>query len=144
MRLRFILALLVLLLACALQFWFASVGVFINFILAALIVFAFFFDIWELLIFILFSIFVVNWQPGVSLDIIVFGIIPIAAFAFHKALGWTLFAGIPVAIIVGFLALYLAVAPDAFLGNIIPFLTDIFGGLLFGGGVFFVFDRLGA
>ena len=44
LRLRSILAILILLLACAFQFWFASTGVFINFILATLIVFAFFFE----------------------------------------------------------------------------------------------------
>ena len=69
LRLRSILAILILLLACAFQFWFASAGVFVNFILATLIVFAFFFDIWELLVFVLFAIFVVNWQPGLSVDI---------------------------------------------------------------------------
>lgn len=144
MRLRFILAILILLLSCALQFWFASAGVFINFIMAALIVFAFFFDIWELLVFVLFAIFVVNWQPAVSLDIIVFGLIPIAAFAFHKAFAWTLLAGIPVAIVGGFLLLYVAIAPGAFLANTPFFLLDLFGGLLFGGAVFFVLDRLKA
>ena len=74
LRLRSILAILMLLLACAFQFWFASTGVFINFILAALVVFAFFFDIWELLVFILFAVFVINWSPIVSVDIFVFAI----------------------------------------------------------------------
>jgi hypothetical protein len=142
MRLRFILAILILLLACSFQFWFASAGMFINFILAALIVFAFFFDIWELLVFVLFAIFVVNWSPAVSVDIIVFGILPLAAYAFHKVFAWTLWASIPVAIISGFLLLYLAIAPAAFLSNWELFLTDLFGGLVFGGLVFLIFDRL--
>ena len=141
MRLRSILAVLILLLACALQFWFASSNVFINFILAALIVFAFFFDIWELLIYILFAILVINWQPGLSIDIFVFGIIPIAAYAFHKALGWTILAAVPIAIICGFFLLYLALAPTAFFAYWKLFFVDLLGGLLFGVLVSFVLDR---
>lgn len=133
MRLRSILALLILLLACALQFWFASAGVFINFILAALIAFAFFFDIWELLVFVLFAIFVVNWSPAFGIDIFIFGVIPIAAYAFHKLFAWTLWAGIPIAIVCGFFLLYLAIAPAAFLGSAGLFLIDVLGGMIFGG-----------
>jgi hypothetical protein len=142
MRLKFILAILVLLLACALQFWFASAGVFINFILSALIVCAFFFDVWELLVLILFAIFVINWSPVPGTDIFVFGIIPIAAYAFHKIFKWTIWAAAPIAIICGFFLLYIAIAPAAFLGSWELFLTDLFGGLLFGGLVFLIFDGL--
>ena len=142
LRLRSILAVLILLLACALQFWFASANVFVNFILAALIVFAFFFDIWELLVFILFAIFVINWQPVVSVDIFVFGIIPLAAYAFHKVFAWTVWVAAPLAIVCGFVLIYLAIAPAAFLPNWELFLIDLFGGLLFGVAVFLVFDRV--
>ena len=142
MRLRFILALLILLLACALQFWFAAAGVFVNFILAALIVFAFSFDIWELLVFILFAIFVINWQPAASVDIFMFGIVPIAAYAFHKVFAWTPWLAAPVAIVCGFFLLYLSVAPGAFFMNWESFFIDLVGGLVFGGLVFFTLDRL--
>lgn len=143
-RVRSVLAVLLLLLACALQFWFASAGVFVNFILASLTVFAFFFDITELLVYVLFAIFVINWQPGMSVDIFVFGIIPVAAYVFHKIFAWTLWAGVPVAIIVGFFVLYLAIAPTMFLANWQAFLADLFGGLVFGGFVFLTLDRLKA
>jgi len=142
MRLRFILAFLVLLLACALQFWFASTGIFIDFILATLIVFAFFFDIWELLAFVLFGIFVLNWQPAASVDIFIFGIVPIAAYAFHKVFAWAAWAAIPAAIAGGFLLLYFVIAPAGFLPHAELFLIDLFGGLLFGGTVFLVLKRL--
>ncbi len=142
MRLRFILAILILLLACALQFWFASAGVFVNVILATLIVFAFFFDIGELLVCVLFAIMVINWSPVVSTDIFVFGIIPIAAYAFHKVFAWTTWIAAPVAVVIGFLLLYLAIAPAAFLQNGRPLLIDLCGGLIFGGLVFFTLDRL--
>jgi hypothetical protein len=142
MRLRFILAVLIFLLACTLQFWFASAGVFINFILASLIVFAFFFDLWELLVFVLFAVLVINWQPAPSVDIFVFGIIPLAAYAFHKVFVWTLWAAVPTAIVCGFLILYLAIAPAAFLGNGEVFLKDVLGGLIFGGIVSVLFEKL--
>lgn len=142
MRLRSILAILILLLACTLQFWFASADVFINFILATLIVFAFFFDIWELLVFVLFAILVVNWSPGISVDIFIFGLIPLAAYAFHRVFAWSPWAGIPVVIFSGFLLLYLAVAPAAFLGNWELFLMDIFGSLLFAAFAFLTLDRV--
>jgi hypothetical protein len=142
MRLRFILAILILLFACALQFWFASANVFINFILASLIVFAFFFDIWELLVFVLFAVFVVNWQPSASVDIIVFGLIPIVAYGFNKIVGWRAWAGVPTAIVGGFIILYLAIAPRMFFADWELFLMDLFGSLVFGGMVFFLLERL--
>lgn len=142
MRLRSVLAILILLLACALQFWFASANVFVNFILATLIVFAFFFDILELFVYILFAIFVTNWQPGSSVDIIVFAIIPVTAYALHKTFDWATLAAAPLAIACGFFLLYLAIAPAAFLANGELFLKDLFGGLVFGGLVFLTLDRL--
>lgn len=137
MRLRPLLGLLILFLACALQFWFAAAGVFINFILAALIVFAFFFDIGMLAVFILAAILVINWQPVVGLDVVAFGIIPIAAYAFHKVFSWTMWAAVPAAIISGFILLYLAIAPAMFVANVGTLLLDLFGALIFGGSVFF-------
>ena len=142
MRLRSILAILILLLACALQFWFASANIFVNFILATLIVFAFFFDIWELVVYVLFAVLVVNWQPGASVDIFVFAVIPIAAYVFQKVFSWTAWAAAPIAIACGFLVLYLAIAPAAFLTNWEQFMADVFGGLVFGGLVFLTLERL--
>jgi hypothetical protein len=141
-RLRSLLAILILLLACAFQFWFASAGVFINFILATLIVFAFFFDIGELFVFILFAVFVINWQPIMSVDIFVFAIIPIAAYTFHKMFAWTVWTAVPVAIVGGFVLLSLAIAPAAFLANWNLFFVDLLGALIFGGLAFFTLDRL--
>ena len=141
-RIRSLLAILILLLACALQFWFASANVFINFILATLIIFAFFFDILELVVYILFAIFVINWSPGFSIDIVAFALIPVAAYAFRKGFSWAAWAAAPLAIVFGFFLLYLAIAPAAFLGDWELFLTDLFGGLVFGGLVFLTLDRL--
>jgi hypothetical protein len=105
-------------------------------------VFAFFFDIWELLVFILFAIFVVNWSPIMSVDIFLFAIIPIAAYTFHKVFAWTVWAAVPTAIAVGFILFYLAIAPAVFLANWNLFFVDLFGALIFGGLVFLTLDRL--
>lgn len=144
MRIRFILAILILLLACALQFWFASAGIFVNFILASLIAFAFYFDVWDLLVLVLFAVFIVNWQPSASLDIVIFGIIPIGAHAFHAIFRWTPWVAAPAAVIVGFAVLYLAVAPGAFVSHWPAFFEDLLGGLVFGGLAFVALDRLKA
>jgi hypothetical protein len=141
MRIRLILALLILVFACALQSWFASIGMFMDFMFATLIVFAFFFDIWELVIFILFAVFVINWQPAISITIVLFAVIPLIVFAFHKFFSLIPWAAAPVAIIIGFFLLYVGVAPGIFFAQWQAFLTDLAGGLIFGELVFFVLNR---
>jgi len=49
---------------------------------------------------------------------------------------------VPLAIVCGFVLLYLAITPAAFLPNWELFLIDLFGGLIFGAAVFLVFDRV--
>ena len=132
MKFRLIIAILILFLACGLQFLLGSVGMFINVILATLIVFAFFFDFFEMMVFILFAIFVINWQPAFSIEIGLFVLIPLAAFAFHKFFAWSAWAGIPAMIVGGFLVLYLAVAPYVIVINFPGFIFDVIGSLLFG------------
>jgi hypothetical protein len=51
---------------------------------------------------------------------------------------WTLWAGLPVALVCGFLLLYLFIAPAAIIGNGGLFFADVIGGLLFGGAVAFI------
>jgi hypothetical protein len=109
-----------------------SAGVFINVILATLIAFAFFFDFFEMVVFILFAIFVINWQPAFSIELALFILIPLAAFVFHKFFAWSAWAGIPVIIVGGFFVLYLVVAPYVFVGNFATFAADLIGSLLFG------------
>jgi hypothetical protein len=109
-----------------------SAGVFINLILATLIAFAFFFDFFEMSVFVLFSLFVVNWQPAFSIDMALFVVIPFAAFIFHKFFAWSAWAGIPAMIVGGFLLLYLVVAPHMIVTNFAAFVLDMIGSLLFG------------
>jgi hypothetical protein len=132
MKFRLIVAILILFLACGLQFLFGSVGVFINLILATLIAFAFFFDFFEMTVFILFAVFIINWQSAFSIEVALFVLVPFAAFAFHKFFAWSAWAGIPVMIVGGFFVLYLAVAPYMITAHFSEFILDVIGSLLFG------------
>jgi hypothetical protein len=136
MRIRFILAFLILIFACVLQSWLVSMNIFIDLILATLIVFAFFFELWELLVFILFGIFVINWQPAISLEIILFAAIPLIIYGFYRLFALTSWITAPLAIILGFLLFYIVISPAILFSNATGFLMDLFGGLVFGELVF--------
>jgi hypothetical protein len=137
MRTRSILAFLILIFACVLQSWFVSINIFIDLILATLIVFSFFFDIGELLVFVLFGVFVINWQPGISLEIILFAAIPFIVYGFYRLFALIPWITAPLAIIGGFLIFYIAISPGMLFSNAVGFLMDLFGGLIFGELVFF-------
>lgn len=141
MNARLTVAVLLLLLACGLQFWLGSAGIFINFILAALIVCAFFFTFVELLIFILFAVFVVNWAPAPSLAILLFAFIPVVAYFFRRWFNWTPWVGVPVVIVCGFALLYAAVAPSLLWAAPASVMLDVLGGLLFGELAFWAIEK---
>lgn len=138
---RFILALLFLTLAFVMQFWFASFGLFINFILAALITLSFLFDIWDVLFFILAAIFIVNWQPAFSVEIVLFAALPLAAFFINRYSSSEPWAANLACIFFGLLILYLASAPSLFLAEWKIFLTDLVSCLIFGSIVFSALNR---
>ncbi len=136
--------LIILFIALLFQFLFASAGVFVDLSFAALISFAFVFGFWELILLIVVAVFVVNWQPAVSAEMLVFALFPVAAYLsrgiFHWA-GWFLNAA---AIAVGFAALAFAAAPWAALAaHWQPFLVDLAAGELFGAIVFLPLYRVG-
>lgn len=138
---RFIVAFLFLALAFVMQFWLASFGVFVNFILAALIAFAFLFGIGDLIFFILLAIFVVNWQPAWSLEIGLFAAIPLAAYALHRYTDWEAWAANSFALIAGLFILYLTVAPSRFLSDWKIFLVDLAASFILGTAIFAALNR---
>jgi hypothetical protein len=139
---RLIIALLILVLASGVQFWLASGGVLFNLIFTTLIVFAFFFDFWEMAVFVLFGVLVVNWQPAMSVEIFLFALLPLLAFAFRNVFRSQRWATIPIAIAVGLLVFYLIVAPRFLLGSPVAFLEDLIGDLIAGGLVFLAMRRI--
>jgi hypothetical protein len=138
---RFILALLFLTLAFVMQFWFASFGVFIDFILATLITLSFLFDIWDVLFFILAAIFIVNWQPALSIEIMLFAALPLAAFLVNRHTSSEPWAANLASICLGLVILYLAAAPSLFFAEWKIFLTDLVSCLIFGSIVFTALNR---
>lgn len=138
---RFILALLFLMLAFVMQFWFASAGISVNFIFAALIAFAFLFDLWDLIFFILLAIFVVNWQPAWSPELVVFAAVPLGAYFLHTYSTWEAWAANIFALIAGFLILYISLAPGQFLPNIRVFFLDLTVSFIFGNIAFAALNR---
>ena len=83
MRLKFFSGLALLLVILLAQVWLASAGIYLDLAFAALISFAFLFNFWELVVYILFTVLLINWQPTVSLEIFIIALFPIiASFSF--------------------------------------------------------------
>jgi hypothetical protein len=124
-HLRFLLGFLALLAAIALQLWLVPFGVHADFAFAALVAFAFLFGIGELVAYVLFAVFVMNWQPGFSFDMFAFALIPIMVFLVQRRLHANLWIGGTVAVIASLLALYLVVAPAMIVSSFASFFLDI-------------------
>jgi hypothetical protein len=135
-------ALLILILASGIQFWLAGGGIFFNLVLTALIVFAFFFDFWEMALFVLFGVLVVNWQPAMSMEIFLFAFIPLLIFALHGAFRSQRWVTVPIAITCGLFVFYIVIAPHFFLNDPVAFLEDLFGSLIAGELIFWVMYRI--
>ena len=111
-------------------------GIWINFTLAALVTAAFFLNFLELLILILISIFVLNWQPAFSLEIALYIILPLVVFVLHKFLPFKPWLGISAAIILSTLIFYLVIGPRFLVATPAVFLWDLVGGLTLGAAFF--------
>jgi hypothetical protein len=145
MTTRHILAILFLLLAFGLQFFFASTGIFINFILAVLVAFAFCFDFWELIIFILAAVFVINWQPALSWEIVLFALLPLAAYtARYLWRTWSAWIANLGATALAIIILYAAISPQMITGDWHGLALDLFGSLVFGQITFLALNGRGA
>jgi hypothetical protein len=137
-RISFFTAAVILCISLTLQFLFASAGIFINLVLAVLITFAFALDFWELCVLVLCAVFVLNWQPMPSIAIIVFALIPLAAYGFKTFARLELWIGNAAALVFGFLLFYVIAAPGEFLGNLPGFFVNLLAALLVGELVLFL------
>src|SRR5262249_51964999 len=102
----------------------------------ALIVFAFIFDFWEIIFFVLLSVFIINWQPAPSLPLIIFGIFPIFTYGFRTLVPWQPWAGVLIATAAGLFLLYLSVSPTILLANLNSFFLDLFVSAVFASLIF--------
>jgi len=129
--------LLILLIALALQFWFASSGIYLNLAFATLISFAFVFDIWELIVLVLIAVFTINWQPAASPEILILALFPVAVHLSRNILHWQPWIENILAVTLGFLVIYFVMDGRSFLNGPYAFLTDLGAGLIFGSLVLF-------
>ncbi|MDE2019641.1 MAG: hypothetical protein KGJ13_04850 [Patescibacteria group bacterium] len=116
--------LLVLILAFLLQAWVPIAGLRGDFVLAALIAFAFIFPFWELLLFILLAVFTLNWQPHLGFELAAFAAVPIAAFVLRLWLSWEKWIGIAVSTVGGIFIFYALITPRAIFPNLANLLLD--------------------
>ena len=133
----------ILFIAFALQFWFASAGWYCSLSFAALISFAFVFGFWELLTLVLIAVFIINWQPAASAEILIFVLFPLAVHLFRNVLPWQVWLENLLAITLGLLVLYFALAPVQFFSHWQPFLLDLVASLIFGSIILFPLYRWG-
>ncbi|HEX4103898.1 MAG TPA: hypothetical protein VHZ04_00235 [Candidatus Paceibacterota bacterium] len=143
MNFRFLAGVALLFIAFLLQFFLATAGIFMNFFFAALIAFAFLFTFWELVVLVLMAVFIVNWQPGVSVEIVTFAFYPIAVFFARGLVHMQSWFKNLIAVFIGLFILYVTLAGRTFLYHPQAFLVDLLGGLLFGSVTFFLLRREG-
>jgi len=141
MNLRFIAAIAVIFLACIVQLWLSSIGIIANLILVSLVSLSFLFGFWELIFFILLALFIVNWQPAPSEEIILFALIPIGAYLLRKFSSWQAWVGNLIAICGGLVIVYGVLDFSMITANVGTFFMDLALGLLFGAAVFSILNR---
>jgi hypothetical protein len=125
-------AILVFILALMLQLWFAPAGVRGDFVLAALIVFAFLFTFWELIAFVLFGVFLLNtaFYPGLAMFF--WAAIPLVVYAARRRFPFDPWFGAALGIALGIPAFYAVTAPGAAVHAIGFLLLDILACIIFG------------
>ena len=132
MNMKFVAGLIILFIGLVLQFWFASSGWQFDLSFAALISLAFVFDIWQLLTLVLLAVFVVNWQPAASVEIVFFALYPVAVHFTRHAVNWHVWLQDIAAVALGALLMHLIVGHGVLhLRGFIPDLTAmaLFGAL---------------
>lgn len=90
-----------------------------------LIAYAFIFDLWELLVFILLAILFLNWQPVLSGELMVFGLIPLFVAAAESMIKWHTWLRVLAAAFLGTTLFSFAVAGVHFLAHPSLFLVDL-------------------
>lgn len=133
--------LIILFLALVLQFSLATAGIRLGLSFAILISFAFLFEFWELAFFVLLTVFILNWQPAASPEILTFALFPLAVYFCRNILHWRIWLENLLALALGFLVLYFAAAPAGFFLYWQSFLLDVAAGALLSGIVFLILYR---
>ena len=129
---KHLLAVLVFILALMLQLWFAPAGMRGDFVLTTLVVFAFLFAFWELIIFILLGMFLLNSVPYFSFAMFMLAVIPLLVYIVRRRFPLDRSFGIALGVAVGILIFYAVTAPAAAVHMIGFLLFDILVCIIFG------------
>ena len=125
-------AIFVLLLALVLQLWFVPGGMRGDFVLATLIAFSFLFDLPELSVAILFSVFVLNPFAWPSIDMALLVLLPLMTYVMRRWFSLDIWTGGAVAIALGIFFYYLLVIPGPMFHAFGSLLLDMIAGVAFG------------
>jgi hypothetical protein len=129
---KHIFALLVFILALMLQLWLAPAGMRGDFVLTTLIVFAFIFTFWELVVFALFGAFFLNTSPYLGWSVLMLILIPLLAYIARNRFPLDRWFGVLFGIVIGIPLFYAITAPVAALHAIGFLLVDILACVIFG------------
>jgi hypothetical protein len=106
-----------------------------DLILPVLVVAAFLLDIYALAFLVLLGVWVLNWQTGLPLELLVLAAVPLAAWFGKRFLPPAPWLTLAAAIAAGELLLYAAAAPGAFFGHIVFILANAAFAVLLGLGL---------
>lgn len=141
MTLKLTAGLVILFVAFALQGWLAANGLRVDLVFPALIAFAFLFPFWEMLFLTLLGVFLLNWQPAASLEILIFAVFPVAVYFSKNVLHWQPWIENLLAIALGNVLLYATLLGRTAFARSASFLIDLAGGLIFGALIFISLRR---
>lgn len=115
-------------------------GYSIDAALVVLLVGTAFLGFWELIALVVLSIVLLNWQPAVSLELIVFALIPCAAFVAKSVLPWRSWLNSFVITLGGVAAFYFLLDPGFVARNFSLWSVILFADLVLGLFVFWALD----
>ena len=133
---KYLSAFFVFTLAVMLQLWFAPAGMRGDFVLAALVVFSFLFEFWELTAFILLGIFLLNSPSIFTSAALMVILVPLAVYFMRRRFPLDPWFGVAAGIVGGIAVFYAVTAPIAALHAIGFLLIDMLMCVLFGELVF--------
>ncbi len=125
-------AVLIFILAVMLQLWFAPAGMRGDFVLAVLVVFSFLFEFWELTVFILLGIFLLNSLSIFTSAALMIILVPLAVYFMRRRFSLDPWFGAAAGIAGGIIVFYAVTAPIAALHAVGFLLIDMLLCVLFG------------
>lgn len=141
MSYKFFIALLFVALGTFLQIMVGNMsGLWINFSLAALITAAFFVTALELVPLVLFSIFVLSWQPAFSFELLIFGLLPFVVSLVRRLFPFEPWITNFLSLCASLLIFNLAFGTNLFIVEPYVLIWDFVVSLIFGGIAFWCFS----